>query len=226
MAQNHEHVGPDHSPPGKPLFLGSLGIVLAIVGIMGHPMLLIYPMWIFTHLNRDRLRRMVRGVPFSVSFIGFGVIFGLLTEIFAIINNSTLPPEKRILLAPDPLLDLIYGFFFYFLFMAVWCLLIKRFTYSKKEVFVIAGLYGICTEEVGQVLVRVFTVPVTGFLYAIIVSFVYGIFPLLAYVISEEKLGAKKGNLAVRSLVATLALFVEWAAYGLFILPALKKVFS
>lgn len=208
------------------LILWSIGIVLTIIGIMGNTMLLIYPMWIFTYLNRERLRRFVRCVPFSVSFIGFGVFFGMLTEIFAIVNNRALPPEQRILLAPDPILDLIYGFFFYFLFMATWCLLIKRFTYSKKEVFVIAGIYGICTEEVGQVLVRVFTVPVTGFLYAIIVSFVYGIFPLLAYLISEEKLGVKKGNIAVRSLVAALALFIEWAAYGLFILPALKRVFS
>lgn len=210
----------------KIILLWSIGIVLTIIGIMGNTMLLIYPMWIFTYLNRERLRRLVCGVPFSVSFIGFGVFFGLLTEIFAIANNRALPPEKRILLSPDPIQDLIFGFFFYFLFMGTWYLLIKCFTYSKKEVFVIAGIYGICTEEVGQVLVRVFTVPVTGFLYAIIVSFVYGIFPLLAYLISEEKLGEKNGNIAVRSLVAALALFIEWAAYGLFILPALKRVFS
>lgn len=44
-------------------------------------------------------------------FLGFGVFFGLLTEVLAIINNRSLPPEKRILLSPDPMLDLIYGLF-------------------------------------------------------------------------------------------------------------------
>jgi hypothetical protein len=210
----------------KKLLLWFLGISLTIIGISGNPMLLIFPIWIFTYLNREPLRRLVRGVPFSVSFIGFGVLFGLLTEVFAIVNNRSLPPEKRILLSPDPVLDLVYGVFYYSLLIATWYFLVRAFTYSKTEIFVITGIYGIFTEEVGQVFLRIFTVPVVGFLYAIIVSFVYGIFPMLAYMVSEEKLGAKKSGVVVRFLVAAPAFFVEWAAYGLFILPALKRVFS
>jgi hypothetical protein len=210
----------------KRLFLWFLGIILAIIGISGNPMLLIFPMWIFTYLFQKPLKRLAKGVPFSVSFIGFGVLFGLLTEVFAIINNRSLPPEKRILLSPDPVLDLVYGVFYYALLIATWYLLIKAFTYSKTEVFIITGIYGIFTEEVGQVFLRIFTVPVVGFLYAIIVSFVYGIFPMLAYMVSEEKLGARKSSIVIRFLVAAPALFIEWAAYGLFILPALKRVFS
>ena len=203
-----------------------LGILLTVIGISGNPMLLIFPMWIFTYLLREPLRRLVRGVPFSVSFIGSGVFFGLLTEVFAIVNNRSLPPEQRILLSPDPMLDLIYGLFYYSLLIATWYVLIRGFTYSKKEVFLLTGIYGIFTEEMGQVFVRIFTVPVTGLLYAIIVSFVYGIFPMLAYMVSEEKLGAKKSNVIIRFLVAAPVLFVEWAVYGLFVLPALKRVFS
>ena len=203
-----------------------LGILLTVIGISGNPMLLIFPMWIFTYLNREPLRRLVRGVPFSVSFIGSGVFFGLLTEVFAIVNNRSLPPEQRILLSPDPMLDLIYGLFYYSLLIVTWYVLIRGFTYSKKEVFLLTGIYGIFTEEMGQVFMRIFTVPMTGLLYAIIVSFVYGIFPMLAYMVSEEKLGAKKSNVVIRFLVAAPVLFVEWAIYGLFVLPALKRVFS
>lgn len=203
-----------------------LGILLTIIGVSGNPMLLIFPMWIFTYLLREPLRRMVRSVPFSVSFIGSGVFFGLLTEVFAIVNNRSLPPEQRILLSPDPILDLIYGLFYYSLLIATWYVLIRGFTYSKKEVFLLTGIYGIFTEEMGQVFMRIFTVPVTGLLYAIIVSFVYGIFPMLAYMVSEEKLGAKKSNVIIRFLIAAPVLFVEWAVYGLFVLPALKRVFS
>ena len=108
--------------------------------------------------------------------------------------------------------------------IVTWYVLITAFTYSKSEVFVITGIYGIMTEEVGQVFLRIFRVPIIGLLYAIIVSFVYGIFPMLAYMVSEEKLVApKRGNLLIRFLAAAVALFLEWAIYGLFVLPALKR---
>lgn len=203
-----------------------LGVVLTVVGISDAPMLLIFPMWIFTYLMREPLRKLLKDVPLSVSFIGFGVFFGLLTEIFAIVNNRSLPPEERILLSPDPVLDLVYGFFYYLLLIVTWYVLVRAFRYSKKEIFLITGILGIFTEEMGQVFVRIFAVPVVGLLYAIVVSFVYGIFPMLAYMVSEEKLGDKRGSLIVRFLVAALALFVQWAVYGLFVLPGLKSVFS
>ena len=211
----------------KKYLLWLLGVVLTLLDISRNPMLLIFPMWIFTYLSREPLRRLVRGVPLSVSFIGFGLFFGLLTEVFAILNNRQLPPEQRILLSPNPMLDLVYGVFYYFMLIVTWYVLIRVFTYSKSEVFVITGIYGIMTEEVGQVFLRIFRVPIIGLLYAMIVSFVYGIFPMLAYMVSEEKLvAAKRGNLLIRFLAAAIALFLEWAIYGLFVLPALKRVFQ
>src|SRR5271157_2414680 len=139
----------------KRILLWVLRIFLTVVGISKNPMLLIFPMWIFTYLNREPLRRMVRGMPLSASFIGSGLCFGLLTE------------------------------------------------------------------EVGQVFLRIFRVPVLGLLYALIVSFVYGIFPMLAYMVSEEKIRTtRRLNLLARFLLAAVALFVEWAVYGLIVLPA------
>lgn len=208
-------------------FLWGLGILLTVVGMASNPMLLIFPMWIFTYLGRGFLWRLVEKVPLSLSFIGFGVFFGLLTEVMAIANNLRLPPERRILLSPYPVLDLIYGVFYYSMLIATWYLLISAFTYSRKEVFVITGVFGIMTEEVGQVFSRIFQVPVLGLLYALIVSFVYGIFPMLAYMVSERKLEpARRGNPLVRFLAAAAALFVQWALYGLFVLPGLKRVFQ
>lgn len=211
----------------KKYLLWLLGVVLTLLDISRNPMLLIFPMWLFTYLSREPLRRLVRGVPLSVSFIGFGLFFGLLTEVFAILNNRQLPPEQRILLSPNPWLDLVYGVFYYLMLIATWYGLIRAFTLSKTEVFVITGMYGIMTEEVGQVFLRIFRVPVIGLLYAVIISFVYGIFPMLAYMVSEEKLVTpKRGNLLIRFLAAAVALFLEWAIYGLFVLPALKRAFQ
>jgi hypothetical protein len=202
-----------------------LGLLLIVVGSRGNFMLLIFPMWIFTWLGREPLRRGVRRIPLGPCFVGLGTGFGMLTEAMAILNNRSLPPDRRVLLSPEPGLDLIYGCFYYLLLAFTWYLLIKAFTYSKAEVFVLTGIYGILTEEVGQVFMRIFTVPVTGPLYAVMVAFVYGIFPMLAYLLSEEKLGPKRSHLAVRCLVAAPVLFLEWACYGLLVLPALKKVF-
>jgi hypothetical protein len=211
----------------KKRLLWLLAVVVTVVAIRSNPMLLIFPMWIVTFLSKERLRRLVQPLPLSVSFIGAGLFFGLLTEIFAILNNLHLPPERRILLSPNPALDLIYGVFYYLMLIVTWYGLIKAFTYSRTEVFVITGIYGIMTEEVGQVFLRIFQVPVLGLLYALIVSLVYGIFPMLAYMASEEKLTrAKRGNVVVRFLAAALALFLEWAAYGLFVLPTLKRLFQ
>jgi hypothetical protein len=208
----------------KRIWLWTLGIVLTVVGISKNPMLLIFPMWIFTYLNRKQLRRLVRGTSLSASFIGSGLCFGLLTEVFAIVNNLHLPPEQRILLSPVPVLDLVYGIFYYLMLIVTWYALIRAFTYSRGEVFVITGIYGILTEEVGQVFLRIFKVPVLGLLYALIVSFVYGIFPMLAYMVSEEKIkSTRRLNLLMRFLLAAVALFMEWAVYGLFVLPALKQ---
>ncbi len=65
----------------KRILLWTLGIFLTVVGISKNPMLLIFPMWIFTYLNRAPLRQMVRGMSLSASFIGSGLCFGLLTDL-------------------------------------------------------------------------------------------------------------------------------------------------
>jgi len=207
--------------------LGVSGILLTAIAIPENPMLLIFPMWIFTYLGRVTIRKALRGLPLWATFIGAGVFFGLLTEIYAIAENWSLSPEQQILLSPNPVHDLLFGAFYYFLLIATWYLLVRKLTYSKKEIFLITGLFGILTEEGGQVFIRIFTAPIIGLPYALIISLVYGIFPMLAYMISEEKIeGRPNSRFAIRFFVASLVLFLQWAFYGLLILPALKAVTS
>ncbi len=50
---------------------------------------------------------------------------------------------------------------------------------------------------------------------------------MLAYMVSEEKIRITgRLNLLVRFLLAAVALFVEWAVYGLIVLPTLKRAFQ
>lgn len=211
----------------KEILLSLLGAALTLVAIGGNPMLLIFPMWIFTYLLRSPLRSLLKRLPLAVAYLGCGVVFGMLTELFAVVNNLSVPPEKRILLSPDPWLDLLYGFFYYFCVSLTWYILLRRYPYSKRAVFLLTGVYGIFTEELGQVFIRIFTVPVTGALYAVIIVFVYGIFAMLPLLLTEGRFEpTRRPNAFVRIVLAAVGLFVQWAVYGNCILPALKVMTS
>jgi len=207
----------------KQITLTILGLILVLFGI-NDPMLLIFPMWIFTYLLKNKLILLLNRFPLPVAFIGAGVFFGLATEVFAILNNISVPLEQRILISPDPVLDLIYGFFYYLLLIFTWYILLRKIKYSKKEVFLITGLLGVFTEEGGQVFLRILSSPIEGFLYAIIIMFVYGLFPMLAYLLCEERFENKQKNLFLRYGFAIVVLFLQWAIYGIFLLPILKAI--
>ena len=134
----------------KKTFLFLIGIFLLVAGF-NSPMLLIFPMWIFVYLGRDFFTALLKKFPLALAFIGAGLVFGLLTESFAIIANLSKPFEQMILLSPVPALDLVYGVFYYLFFVATWYLLLRKIRYSKKEVFFISGLFGIIAEETGRV---------------------------------------------------------------------------
>ena len=118
----------------KKLLLIVLGIILIIFGL-NEPMILIFPMWIFTYLSKERLTNLLEKLPLWLSFIGTGILFGLLTEIFAIIENLSKPIDQRILLSGDPLTDIIYGFVYYLFVVLAWYLLLRKMRYSNKDVF-------------------------------------------------------------------------------------------
>lgn len=209
----------------KKILLVIIGIFLMVIGL-NSPMTLIFPMWIFVYLLKDKIKNLTKRIPLWISFIGLGVIFGLLTELFAIIQNFAKPAEQKILLSANPINDMIFGFVYYFFVIFTWYLLLRRMKYSKKDVFLITGILGILTEETGQVFLRIFTDPVIGFLYAILVMFVYGVFPMLTYMLNENRFNNKKANVIKRYLFAFIAMFIQWAIYGLFVLPLLRKIFG
>ncbi len=210
----------------KKIIISLLGFALTLLSF-GNPMLFIFPMWVFVVLFKAPLTRLFAKFPRDWGFVIAGVTFGLLTELFAIINSLDIPPDERILLHPEPIPDLIYGLFYYAFFILTWYWLLRRINFSKTEVFVLAGIFGIFTEEVGQVFIRIFTEPVTGFLYAIIVSFVYGIFPMLAYLLTKERFPEERKKSGIKAyLLVALALFVQYAIYGNFVYQNLEKIFK
>jgi|SRR3989344_1443247 len=208
------------------VFLIFLGLILIFIGFE-KPMTFIFPLWIFTYLFKEKLTKISEIIPKNYRFLVLGILFGLLLETFAIMQNWSLPDEQKILISPDPLLDLIYGFFYYFLLIAAWFFLLKRTSYSKKDVFILTGIYGIFTEEIGQVFLRIFEVPLYGLLYALLIATIYGIFPMLAYLLTEKNFEGTRRKVRKRSyFFALLLLFLQWVIYGSLVLPLLKSLFT
>lgn len=204
-----------------------LWIILAlsvVISFLVSPMFFIFSMWVLVVLFEKQLKLLLDRFPVSVAFIGVGIIFGLVTEVFAIIENLDVPPEQRILLHADPFSDLVLGFFYYLFVIGTWYLLVKRYAYTKKELFLITGVYGIFTEEMGQVFIRMITIPFYGQLYAVYIVFVYGIFPMLAYHLTQDRFTKQHSKqIVARILIASVFMFIQWALYGNLVYPLLHS---
>ena len=171
-------------------------------------------MWIMVYLFQETLKKIFNQLPLPLAFLATGTIFGLLTEFFAVLNNLKLPPDKRILLHPNPAIDLLMGLFYYFLFIVTWYLLLRKIKFSKTAVFIFSGLFGIIVEQNGAILFGIFSNPLLGSLMAILVACVYGIFPLLAYTLTEERFIERRKVEPQHYLLAAFAFFLFWAIYG------------
>jgi len=211
----------------KRVALAALGVALVLIVLLDNegPMLLIFPLWIFTYLFKEQLENILSKLPGSTGFIVAGVTYGMLIEIFAIVNNLDKPVKERVLLDGDPKNDLILGVLYYTFVIVSWYLLLRKVRFSEREVFLITGIYGIIVEETGQVVLRMLEQPVMGTLYAILVMFVYGLFPMLALKVAGKRfpVDRKKSSVGMYAL-AVVVLFVQYALYGNTVYPMLKAI--
>lgn len=211
------------------IFLWLLAILLAVVSFES-PQGFIFTIGLVSYLLKDKIKPIFDRFSPRTAFILSGVFFGLLTEVFAILSNLNIAPEKRALLHPDPIPDLLIGVINYTLFVAVWYLLIRKIDLPKKAVFFVSGIYGIFTEQfttlAGPVIfLGILANPITGSLMAILVMCVYGIFPTLAYMFTKERFGERSKPKWWSYLLALFCLFLFWAIYGNFIHPVLLAIF-
>jgi len=211
----------------KRVALAALGVALALIVLLDieGPMLLIFPLWIFTYLFKEQLENILSKLPGSTGFVVAGVTYGMLIEIFAIVNNLDQPVKERVLLDGDPKNDLILGVLYYTFVIVSWYLLLRKVRFSEREVFLITGIYGIIVEETGQVVLRMLEQPVMGTLYAILVMFVYGLFPMLALMVAGKRfpVDRKKSSVGMYAL-AVAVLFVQYALYSNTVYPMLKAI--
>ncbi|MHA1822205.1 MAG: hypothetical protein ACTSU2_02045 [Promethearchaeota archaeon] len=136
-----------------------------------------------------------------------GLLFGELTELFAVLSNLNLPPEERILFHPDPIIDLVLGFAYYFPLFFVLSILIIKIEINLKELFIIGGIYGILTEQDGGILLSF------NIIFWFYVFLVYGSYIAVPYIVYSEKLAMfkrKQLNIIIKIIGSVLVLVLNF----------------
>jgi hypothetical protein len=186
---------------------------------------LIFSLWGFIHIFKSSIQSIVNKINFINPFLILSIALGLITELLAILTNIGIPYGQRILLHQNFIIDFVFALIYYPFFMFILYLLLRRYDFSKIKVFFIFGIFGIFTEEVGDVLLRL----IFGFdiVYATLVLFVYGLFPYLAYSFTKNRfdtLQRKKGGISSFA-ISLIVLLISYAIYGNTIYPLLTSIF-
>ncbi|MHA1339782.1 MAG: hypothetical protein ACTSRZ_03210 [Promethearchaeota archaeon] len=164
--------------------------------------------------NQEKIpRESVRSINKIRLFLAItlvGLIFGELTELFAVLSNLHLPPEERILFLPDPILDLLVAIAYYLPIMIVVAIFLVKFQIDLKFIFILGGIYGVITEQNGAILLSL------NFIFWIYVFLVYGSFISIPYVIFAGKLS--NITLKRKNKVFVFVLFLVSMLFAFFIL--------
>ncbi len=118
----------------------------------------------------------------EIKFILFFLLFGYLVEILAIVDNLPLPPAERILLHPNPIVDLYLATGYYLGFAIAWFMVGRSYKFTILEIFLLGGFFGILFEQMGKVF---FSFNPFAWLY---VFLVYGSFQASAPLLAREEL--------------------------------------
>jgi hypothetical protein len=193
------------------------GIVLTIFFAITFPMALIFPLWIFVALYRAPLKSMFAGR--EGKFLLAGMVFGLLIEVFAILDNIGEPVSVRevTLFHPQALPDMMVAFFYYLSLIGVWYLFLRKVALPPVAVMIIGGLFGVIVEQQGAMLRAIAEHGLVGVLMATFVFFVHGLYPMLAYQLTYENFSPDRTP--PRWWHWPLAFAVLWLGALLFMLP-------
>ncbi|MDQ5962911.1 MAG: hypothetical protein QG653_718 [Patescibacteria group bacterium] len=209
----------------KNTILTLLLVATLIVGV-NSPMLFIASLVIVIYLGRPVFIKLTARLSYQKTFLLYGLLFGLLTEFFAILDNLHLLKEERILLHPEPVIDLVFGIFYYGLFIVAWLLLLRRYDFSKKTIFISSGIFGILSEQGGAIVLGIIASPLLGTLLAFLVMSVYGVFPTLAYYLASAKFPERQKPNYPQYLLIPITFFIFWAVYGNIFHKLLLMVFG
>ncbi|NPA74719.1 MAG: hypothetical protein GXO25_01385 [Euryarchaeota archaeon] len=196
----------------RALYLILAVIPVLLIPVMGCTWLIfsIYALMLYLKEPLQQRYEKLPGAPTVKYFIVF-LLFGLLTETFAIIDNLPRHPNQRILLNPAPFTDLYLALGYYGGFALVWSMVRKKFRFTHTEVFLIGGIFGIVFEQTGKLLLslQIFAWPY--------VFLVYGSFQAIPALLAEKENKACPVNKYWKIGMGILTEFACFVSAGLFL---------
>lgn len=204
----------------KKILLFLLGLALGVVFLkIGQPMLVIFALFLITLSFDKYLQGLSQKIKVSkcTKLLFLAVIIGIVTESLAFWNNLELSSEEIMrlnrLYSPYLYADLLIGFGHYIPLAFLWCFLVRRVTFSIKEIFIIMGVFGVLFEGAGLVFA---TFNPLIWLYAFLV---HGSYLVIIFIILKKELIVrgkrtkpfwKKYALGFLISVATVIPFLVW----------------
>lgn len=148
--------------------------------------------------NKTKLEALLQKSPLppAVTFVGLGILMILLEEAFAsfAVNLSSV----LTLSAYGVFLLKFWATNLFALpgFIIAWYILLTKFSYSRQEVLILVGLFGLFAEKI---YLHVITIPIMGILLILPTMYTYAIIitPSLLS-LRKEKLGQKNLNVIMR----------------------------
>jgi len=162
------------------LGLSALIPLLALFSKPPGTALLIYTLFVLGVLLRKPITALadrLTGRPEPYLFLTF-LVSGSLTELFAWLNNYLEAAAQPALFHPQLGADLIVGFGFYGGWAFAWIIVLRRYRFTLREVFLVTGIQGIFFEQLGAVflmMVKLFaTNPLLSLVFGLYVCAVHG----------------------------------------------------
>jgi hypothetical protein len=125
-----------------------------------------FPIFLIAYLFKDKLSRLENLKPrLIIKYVIFGVLIGLIIEMFAIIASQSIPIGQRALFHQEPIPDLILAIGYYAMLMLGSYIMLRRYNYSLKQIFILGGIFGVILEQHGGVLLSIFEGNILGGIY-------------------------------------------------------------
>ncbi len=149
-----------------------------------------FPVFLIALMIRKDIRKwMPAKKKISSKYVAFGLAAGLFIEVLAILNSLKLVPEQRALFHPLPVPDLIIAVGYYAVLSIASYLILKKTSFSLKQVFVLGGIFGLIAEQHGAVLLGILAGNILGGIY---VFLSYASFLAIPYLIFERDFARRK----------------------------------
>ncbi|MBU7017778.1 MAG: hypothetical protein HXS44_09725 [Theionarchaea archaeon] len=193
-----------------------LSAILFLIVFITVPVLAVFPLFLFIYSIQSRIQLDTN--HFYIKYTILGIIFGLFTEILAILDNLDKPPHERILFHPNPGTDLLLGVGFYFFIAVMWAFLTRRYTFTVKSIFVIGGIWGIVVEQNAAILSSPLTQGIViGMFSYVFVFLVYGPFMAIPILFFKDlhvmNRKARKNRHAVLAFIMLCTAYVLAGGY-------------